>query len=611
MDTVLPRVLIVDDLCGRVVGRSENRERTNLCGHLLLRDVTGDRAAGVATLRVNNPTAEAVFCRGQLPVDAGVGGVVENDLFGTLGVIRRGWTKPGVRADRWSLLLLDLCFYTGQVTSESDRRIPGVPEGRPGDDEPRGFFGLDLLRAIHSEFPDLPVVVLSSTPREEVSRDIAALGVHGFLSRSDDRAAETLREMLWKHGLIPDESGGIVGRSRPLMLALRAARRASGDRRNVLLRGERGTGKELLARYLHRVSPDGQSKPFEIVDSGTLTPQLYASELFGHRRGAYTGADADRTGRIVLADKGDLFLDEVGNMSSDVQAGLLRVLEHHQVAPLGSSASRAVDVRFLSATNEDLDLGAATGGFRQDLLDRLREGGTIVLAPLRERREDIRDLAEVFVRQAEQSTAGALRRTLEPDAVAKLESYEWPGNVRELRTCIFNAVAQFPDVEHLVPVHLRFNGNNHTKAAEVAHSEPACFVAPEDTAASSLAEVMEALRRFDGSELDAFELLGKLPELERRYSGCVGRLLRTALWVTRRITPENPGGELLIHPALKLLTGNKTLSAASAADILKRLLGGRAGAGDGVPGDPILREAYDRAIRLRPPGGARKPGRPG
>ncbi|MCX7176046.1 MAG: sigma 54-interacting transcriptional regulator [Proteobacteria bacterium] len=455
--STLPRILVIDDMFGRQVRGRPNRERANLCGMYGLRDITGDEAVS-SNEEVVTPTAEAVFFRGQRPLCAGVGDMVENDLDATISFVRSGWDKGEAARPTWALVLLDLCFYTGAVTPASDGAFAGMPEGRPGDDDSGRYFGLTILERLRVECPDLPVVVLSSKQREEVSRSFTAGGALGFISRTDTAGPARLREFLWRHGLTPDHSGGIVGTSLPLLLALRAARRAATDRRNVLIRGERGTGKDLMARYLSRSGEiDTNQPPFIVVDSGALAPSLWASELFGHVRGAFTGADRERQGRIVQADKGDLFLDEIGNMPTDVQTGLLRVIETREVVPLGASSGREVDVRFISATNEEIERRAELGaGFRADLLDRLVSGGTIWLPPLRERRSDIPLLVEKFIREAEAGRKGALVRQVAPEALAALVSYDWPGNVRELRSVVFDAVNSHADVEHLVVGHLRF-----------------------------------------------------------------------------------------------------------------------------------------------------------
>ncbi|MBV9124243.1 MAG: sigma 54-interacting transcriptional regulator [Planctomycetes bacterium] len=520
-----------------------------------------------------------------------------NDLEGTLRVIGDGWLEWRPERPRWALVLLDLCFYTGRITEESQRKTPGMPEGRPDDDDPVRYFGLQLLPAIQERFPDLPVVILSSKPREQVSREFSQHGALAFLPRGEERGPQLLREYIWKYGLIPDEAGEIIGHSKALLMTLRAARRVAADRRNILIRGERGTGKELLARYIHRQgSPQGE-QPLVVVDSGALSSQLYGSELFGHRRGAFTGADRDRTGRIVQADGGDLFLDEVGNMPADVQAGLLRVLEQREVTPLGDGEGQTVDVRFLSATNEDLEGKAATGGFRQDLLDRLREGGTVFLRPLRERLEDLDLLVERLVREAERAKPGALRRRIEPEALERLRAYDWPGNIRELRTCICNAVFSYPDVEHLVPLHLQF-GEDGRRAS--GSSALAALASENASGSDALDRLIAALGQFPFAGVRPADLVGKLPALQQAYALLAARLLQAALQATSKPTPDIPNGVVLIHPAIKLLTGNKSVTASKAADIIKRLLGLDAEVRERMLTDPILKEAYETALRLRP-----------
>lgn len=604
MKTPLPRILVIDDLFGRVLRSGPNKERTNLCGMYGLRDITGDETSPPDE-EVVNPVAESVFFRGQSPLCSKVGDSVENDLASTVEIVRKGWDSRDSANSCWSLVLLDLCFYTGSVTDDSDKRQSGMPEGRPGDDDPRQYFGLRVLERLHAEFPDLPVVILSSKQRGDVSQSFAVHGALGFISRTDSNGPEKLRDYLWRHGLIEDDAGEMMGRSRALLMALRAARRAAADRRNVLIRGERGSGKELLASYINRVSSQaGESRTLIAVDSGSLSPALFASELFGHVKGAYTGAQQDRQGRIVQANGGDLFLDEIGNMPMDVQTGLLRVLETKLVIPVGASADREVDVRFIAATNEDIEFKAASGGgFRADLLDRLREGGTIVLPPLRERREDIPLLAHTFIRQAEEERPGALKRAITQDALEKLMAHSWLGNIRELRNCILKAVNDHPDVEHLVPGHLVFATDSTSESESRTHPRLPKTKGTKTTDYGDLnvTDLVRLLEQADVSSTDIPAWAGLWPKLQRGYAGITLKLLRSALVATRRVTPQNPEGEIKIHPAIKLLTGDSSITATKAADLVKRIF-------SGMPEDvraqslkdPILKTAHDTAIRLRP-----------
>lgn len=586
------RVLMIDDLFGRGVSQGRNAERESLCANLLLRDVTADAAARAGRQRVLEPVAEAVFCRGQRPGTAGVGDAVENDAAAAMSAVRTGWAEALAEGrPPWTMVLLDLCFYTGRVTEASDRRTPGMPEGRTGDDDPRSYFGLTLLDAIRHEFPELPVFILSSKPREEVSLEFSRRGALGFIDRSDARAPELLEAALWNHGLLPDPAGELLGHSLPVLLALREARRAAGHCENVLIRGERGTGKELMARYLNRVaSRDGKKRPFVAVNSAVFTPNLFASELFGIQPRTATGVEG-KTGLIEWAKGGDLFLDEIADMPADVQAAILRVLQDREVTKVGGREAIPVEVRFLSATNADL--GDDDPHFRPDLLDRLRQGGTVWLPPLRERPADIPLLVEQFVRQAEAQRADTRRREVTPEAMEAIKAHDWPGNVRELRSVVFEAVTRHPDVEYLVPGHLRLRQPDGTRRS--ANSGPVFptgdQVASLDSLLSKMADVTTDPGRVD-------DWAGKLTQVQQEHARLVARLLGAAIEATKRRTPEHPEGQIQIHPAVKLLTGDSKLTASQAADVIKRLL---RPLNDELAGD--LLEAYETALRLRPKSG--------
>ena len=172
-----------------------NLDRENLCAQFLWQDVTGDTAAKASHQKVLKPVSEAFFLRCQTPELSDIGAIVENDLRVTIDTVEKGVDRSfGNGPPPWSMVLLDLCFYTGRVTEESNRRVPGMPEGRPDDDDPRSYFGLTLLDAIHEEFPDLPVMLLSSKPREQVSLEFNRRGALGFIARDDPRGAEKLEE---------------------------------------------------------------------------------------------------------------------------------------------------------------------------------------------------------------------------------------------------------------------------------------------------------------------------------------------------------------------------------------------------------------------------------
>jgi DNA-binding NtrC family response regulator len=222
----------------------------------------------------------------------------------------------------------------------------------------------------------------------------------------------------------------------------------------VLIRGESGTGKELVARALHAEGPRAEG-PFVAVNCAAFTESLLESELFGHEKGAFTGAVARHAGAFERAQGGTLFLDEIGDAPPSVQVKLLRVLEDKEIMRVGGHESFQVDVRLVSATNRDLDARVSSGAFRQDLLYRLQVVG-IALPPLRERREDIRPLVERFIAMA-QTDHGKLIREVELEWMARLEAYAWPGNIRELRNMVEAAVVTAPG-DKLEAARLRLDG---------------------------------------------------------------------------------------------------------------------------------------------------------
>jgi Nif-specific regulatory protein len=229
----------------------------------------------------------------------------------------------------------------------------------------------------------------------------------------------------------------IVGNSRSIENVLHLTRQVAPFDTSVLIRGESGTGKELVARAIHE-SSRRKKGPFVSVNCGALPEQLVASELFGHVRGAYTGADRNRKGRFELADGGTIFLDEIGETSPTIQVKLLRVLQEGEIDRLGDETPRKVDVRVIAATNANLEESMASGAFRQDLFYRL-EVFPIYMPPLRERRSDITLLADHFLEKYARLHGREIVRISTP-AIELLTSYHWPGNVRELENCVARAV---------------------------------------------------------------------------------------------------------------------------------------------------------------------------
>ncbi|MBN1475530.1 sigma-54-dependent Fis family transcriptional regulator [Candidatus Sumerlaeota bacterium] len=313
-----------------------------------------------------------------------------------------------------------------------------------------GLDGLGVLRATVEHAPDIPVIVLTAYGSVDSAVQLLKEGAFDYLTKpvGRDRLIEAVERALVQHEVQRDFNAdpeaqreklgcaGLVGHSEALRHTVALLRKVARTDANVVITGESGTGKEVVARCLHSVS-HRTSKPFIPVDCASLPETLLESELFGHERGAFTGAIAQRPGVFELADGGTLLLDEIGEMSLSLQAKLLRVAQEQCFRRVGGREEIGVNVRILSATNRDLARACEEGIFRQDLYYRLSVI-TVPLPPLRDRQGDIRILAhhflESFMRTADKRIEG-----FTPEAVACLESHRWPGNVRELQNVIERA----------------------------------------------------------------------------------------------------------------------------------------------------------------------------
>jgi DNA-binding NtrC family response regulator len=312
-----------------------------------------------------------------------------------------------------------------------------------------GMDGMHLLAEIRARFADALVVLVTAQGDERTAVEALKLGAYDYIPKPFDNEeiralARSARELLALREEnrrlrreLAGEFRGMVGDSAAMRAVADTIRRAGSTDATVLVTGESGTGKELAARALHAESRRADA-PFIALNCSALPAELIESELFGHVRGAFTGADRDREGVFEAADGGTLFLDEVGDLSSSAQAKLLRVIEEGRVTPVGTAASRAVDVRLVAATNRPLDEMASRGEFREDLLYRLQVV-TLRLPPLRERRADIPALAVHFVAELARRHERPVR-SLSASARRALVAYDWPGNVRELRNVLERAV---------------------------------------------------------------------------------------------------------------------------------------------------------------------------
>ncbi len=321
----------------------------------------------------------------------------------------------------------------------SDVRLPGRD-------------GLALFEEIRSTRPSLPVILLTAHGTIPDAVDATSRGVFGYLTKPFDSqlllekidqalqlsapaGGEDSADPRVSGGQADDWMSGMVFRSSRMAELMADARMVAASDASVLIRGESGTGKEVLARAIHLASPRAKG-PFIAINCGAIPEQLLESELFGHVKGAFTGAGNTRAGLFQAANGGTLFLDEIGDMPLALQVKLLRVLQERMVRPLGATRAEAVDVRLLSATHRDLDAAMAQGQFREDLYYRL-DVVSLTLPRLEERREDIPPLAAHFV----QLVAGKYGKPISgfaPDALEALATAAWPGNVRQL----YNVVEQ-------------------------------------------------------------------------------------------------------------------------------------------------------------------------
>lgn len=314
-----------------------------------------------------------------------------------------------------------------------------------------GMDGLALLKKIRKEYPAVMCIMLTGHGGVREAVEAIRLGALDFLEKPYipddlfDRVAQLHQVWAWKEEGRKLEAGGkdlnsgfdsLVGNSTAMVELKQMIAKVAPTNAGILITGETGTGKELVARAIHCHSVRAGS-PFVPVDCATLNETVIESELFGHVKGAFTGAYISNPGLIASADKGSLFLDEIGELPLSIQAKLLRVLQEREVRPVGSTKSLPVDVRIVAATNRNLEKEVASGGFREDLYYRLNVI-SIDVPPLRERGADIDLLADFFMKRYGCETAPA--PSISPAALECLRSYNWPGNIRELENVIQRAI---------------------------------------------------------------------------------------------------------------------------------------------------------------------------
>lgn len=361
--------------------------------------------------------------------------------------------------------------------------------------------GFDVLAMVAERDPTAAVVFLTAHGTIELAVDAMRAGAFDFITKPfEDAAVEgvigraversrLVRENRLLRDQLDDVSGGeLVGESEPMLALKRAIARAAPTDASVLVLGETGSGKELVARAIHSAS-ERSERPFVPINCAAVPEALLEGTLFGHERGAFTGADSAKQGLFEAADGGTVFLDEIGEMAPPLQAKLLRVLNDGELLRVGSVSPRKVDVRVIAATHRDLDQSMTAGAFREDLFYRLAVVPMRV-PPLRERGDDVERLAAVFLERAARDMK-IDRPTLSGEALARLRGYAWPGNVRELRNVIERACILGGEVIEASDLIIRLSG----------------------TGADATGDPIDALARSLG---DRFDLKATLAEIETR-----------------------------------------------------------------------------------------------
>ena len=380
--------------------------------------------------------------------------------------------------------------------------------------------GLDLVRQAKAQFPNVEMAIMTGYASLDTAIEAVRLNAHDYikkpfsladlklvLQRMHDKAAlRAENRVLREHVVAATDMNGIIGSSGQIQEIMRLVDRVKDMRMPVLITGESGTGKELVTRAIHERSAHA-NKPFVVVDCGALAPTLIESELFGHEKGAFTGANGQKVGLFQAASGGTIFLDEIGELPLEMQTKLLRVLQQKEVRPLGSNRSVKVEVRVIAATNRDLEREYREGRFRKDLFFRLNVV-SLHLPALRDRRADIPVLVQHFLRCNSGRNIQVTRAAMDA-----LLAHDWPGNIRELENCIDRAVAlgdqQVIDLKDLPPALQR--GNAEGGGAVVSPDAGASTGAETELEKSERATIVRLLTETNGDK----DLLGKMLGVSR------------------------------------------------------------------------------------------------
>ncbi len=442
------------------------------------------------------------------------------------------WVVDDDRSIRW---VLEKAFKQADMEVKSYEQADSVlkalnstqPDAIISDIRMPGMDGLELLSRIHSRFPDLPVIIITAHTDLDAAVSAYQGGAFEYLPKpfDVDEAVELTRRAVKHHRELGadkqaelSEDMEIIGEAASMQEVFRAIGRLSHSNISVLINGESGTGKELVAHALHRHSPRAD-KAFIALNMAAIPRDLLESELFGHEKGAFTGAQATRKGRFEQADEGTLFLDEIGDMPAELQTRLLRVLADGEFYRVGGHSPVKVDVRIIAATHQNLDKRVKAGAFREDLFHRLNVI-RINLPALQERREDIPLLAKHFLHKAAEEL-NVDSKTLDEESTEYLSKLDWPGNVRQLQnTCRWLTVMSPGQMIHLddlpselLTAELRNKSNSDWQEALRSWAEQQLMQGDTgilDKAVPLFEKVMieTALLKASGRRQDAAKLLG-------------------------------------------------------------------------------------------------------
>ncbi|MEK6374624.1 MAG: sigma-54 dependent transcriptional regulator [Acidobacteriota bacterium] len=413
-----------------------------------------------------------------------------------------------------------------------------------------GISGIDTLRAVRISNPNLPVIIITAFSSIDGAIEAMKHGAFHYIPKpfKNEEVVLTVNKALEQRRLSNENErlkeelsekyayANIIGKSEPMKKVYELIRLSAPSRSNILIAGESGTGKELVAKAIHHASPRARNA-FVTVNSGSLPPELLESSLFGHMKGAFTGAIATKRGLFEVADGGSIFLDEIGNINLETQAKLLRVIQEKEFMRLGSVDTVKVDVRIIAASNADLSKLMAENRFREDLYYRLNVI-TIALPPLRRRREDIPLLVAHFLEKYAEENKRKVREVT-PDAMRILLDYTWPGNVRELENTIERAVVLCTG-DHIgpemLPDYLRFPAQTDQPAMIV----PSDGISLKDAVSRyERTMILQSLEMANGVQKRAAELLQLKPSTLNEMMKRLGIHARSNAAVEEEITvPE-------------------------------------------------------------------------